>query len=272
MNKQFLLWPGSKTQLAPRIGAMIPQNTQTYVEPFVGSGAVFFRNGLNNALLSDINTELINTFRVVRDDLDNLIDLLTEYSQRSCQEFYYAIRNLDRDDQAFASLSNLERAARFMYINRRGYCGLYRTNRAGQCNVSYNHNEKRELFNASLLRQCSKQLDQDVQLECMDYVRAIKRAPENSFVYLDPPYVPLSASESFVGYQPGEFGLKQHTELRNLCLELDGRGIKFVQSNSDTEIVRDLYAGFTIETVDVRRKISARTRGQYMTREVLISN
>lgn len=268
--RPFLKWAGGKGQLADILLQHRPARFQTYHEPFLGSGALFFRlyrEGLiHHAMLSDINRELIDTYLAVRDHVCEVIRILAEYPYQ--RDFYYQLRDKDP-----ATLSLPQRAARMIYLNKTGYNGLYRVNRQGKFNVPFGRHKNPKYLDEENLLAVSRAL-QDVQIYCATFECVLEWARPQDWVYFDPPYAPVSATASFTAYHAGGFGSEQQTQLRDLCLQLSARGVLVMVSNSDTPLVRQLYGQwpFQIETVGARRAINCQSDKRGQVNELLITN
>jgi DNA adenine methylase len=245
-----------------------------YFEPFVGSGAVFFhlrgQRLFSSYYLSETNEELLNCYRAVRDHVDELIARLREHQARHSRDYYYAVRNLDRNS-AWIHASSVERAARLIYLNKTCYNGLWRVNRQGHFNVPMGRYKNPEIVNEARLRAASRAL-QGVHLAVEDFEQVIRRAGRGDFVYLDPPYIPLSETANFTSYTQEEFGEYEHRKLALVFAELDRRGCRVMLSNSDTPLTRELYRDFRIETVSARRAINSASTRRGAIPEVVVLN
>lgn len=268
----MLKWVGGKRQLLSEIVPMIDNKCSTYVEPFVGGGAVLFRLQPQKAIINDYNQELINVYRTVRDHLDDLIEVLQIHATKNTSDYYYEVRALDRED-SFKKMSDIEKAARIIYLNKTCYNGLYRVNSLGQFNSPYGRYKNPKIINEPVLRAISKYFNSnDIKILNGDYTEALKNLDANSFVYLDPPYMPISSSSSFTGYTEGGFGYERQIELKKECDKLTQQGIKFLQSNSDCEEIRELYKNYKIKTVQAKRSINSVAKKRGEINEVLIYN
>lgn len=268
----MLKWVGGKRQLLSEIVPMIDNKCSTYVEPFVGGGAVLFRLQPQKAVINDYNQELINVYRTVRDHLDDLIEVLQIHATKNTSDYYYEVRALDRED-SFKKMSDIEKAARIIYLNKTCYNGLYRVNSLGQFNSPYGRYKNPKIVNEPVLRAISKYFNSnEIKILNGDYKEALKNLDVNSFVYLDPPYMPISSSSSFTGYTEGGFGYERQIELKKECDKLTQQGIKFLQSNSDCEEIRELYKNYKIKTVQAKRSINSVAKKRGEINEVLIYN
>jgi DNA adenine methylase len=273
-------WAGGKTQLLDRLDKFIPLTFTRYFEPFLGGGAFFYhlisaRNLRFVAYLSDTNQELINVYKVVKSNVNELIDILETYKieyHKAPQNFYRELRDKFNID----SQTPIERAARFITLNKTCYNGLYRVNSQGKFNVpmgKYKNPvicDSKNLHNASLVLRST-----DSQLYSEEYSKILTdNAQEGDFVYLDPPYDPMTATANFTGYTGFGFTERDQECLAETFEELDSRGCKVLLSNSDTEYVRKLYAGYanSIHRVDVRRSINSVASKRMGHKELLISN
>jgi len=266
--RPFLKWAGGKSSLLPHIRERVPANFETYFEPFLGAGAVFFGLAPPRAVLSDINIEVINAFRVVRSNVEELLESLSKH--RHTKKYFYSLRELDRKSDYWIH-SDVEKASRLIYLNKTCFNGLYRVNSRGEFNVPFGDYTNPKLVDPENLRACSELL-RGAELETCSYDALEERIEKNDFVYLDPPYAPLSPTANFAGYTKDGFSPQDQVVLAEFCQRLDSRGIKFLLSNSHTEFILDLYSGFRIETVEAPRAINSRSDKRGKVLEVLIRN
>jgi DNA adenine methylase len=265
--KPFLKWAGGKTQLLSSLASKLPPSIGTYYEPMLGGGALFFSLNSTNAHLSDINSELVNAYIVVRDSVEELIAALSGYLKT--REFYYNIRNQDRDVN-FTQMSSVDRAARFIYLNKTCFNGLYRVNADGHFNVPMG-TAKTAIFIAENLRECSRKLSGKlITVSSFNDIEVLLRSDD--FVYLDPPYLPLTDTAKFTEYTASGFSLSKHEELADFCRRISNAGIKFMLSNAHTDKSMELYSGFHIEVVPARRSISAKNSGRARVSEIIVTN
>lgn len=263
-------WVGGKRQLLPEIMPLIDKKCVTYVEPFVGGGAVFFELQPKKAIINDYNQELINVYLVVRDHCDELIDLLKEHNRFNTQEYFYTVRSLDRSD-GYRELSDVAKAARIIYLNKTCYNGLYRVNSAGQFNAPYGKYKNPNIVNEESVRAMSGYLRSGkIAIRQGDYRNVLKGLRKGTFVYLDPPYLPISSSSSFTGYTQNGFSYEQQVTLKEECDRLRKKGIAFLQSNSDCPQIRELYKEYDIRTVQAKRSINSKAAKRGEINEVLI--
>jgi DNA adenine methylase len=264
LARPLLKWAGGKRQLLDAIFRRLPDKINTYYEPFVGGGAVFFAlaagRRFRRAVLSDQNEELIETYCAVRDDVDSVIRELRKFAHT--EESYYRIRDLSPRSPA-------KRAARMIYLNRTGYNGLYRVNRSGKFNVPFGRYARPNICDENRLRAVSHALD-GVTLKVADFEASIKGCRAGDVVYFDPPYVPVSATARFAEYHHTAFGDTEHRRLADLFGQLWERGVHTVLSNSDTPLTRALYADYQYDFVFARRSINSAPEGRGRTSELLV--
>jgi DNA adenine methylase len=274
--KPYLKWAGGKRQLLSEIKRYIPSpiDGYTYYEPFVGAGAVFFALLPGKALINDSNTQLILTYRAIQEDVEGLIKILQVYKNHHSEQYYYEIRNLDRDTALFNRLSGTEKAARLIYLNKTCYNGLYRVNSRGLFNVPYGSYKNPAVFEETMLQQISAYLNSnDIRITNTDFEDAVSTADEKSFIYFDPPYHSPD-KKNFTGYQPPGFGEDEQVRLRDVMIRMTERGVKCLASNSDTEFVREIYRQkcFEIIPVQAKRTINSDAAGRGSVGEVLVKN
>ena len=264
-------WVGGKRQLIDDLTPLFPKKITAYCEPFVGGGAVLFSLQPKIAYVNDINAELINIYEVIRDDVDALIAALSEHKNE--EKYFYSIRDWDRDSETYLQRSKVQRAARIIYLNKTCYNGLFRVNNAGEFNAPYGHYKKPNIVSAPTLRAVSNYF-QSTQLTFTytDYAEVLSNVPKGTFVYLDPPYDPVSDTANFTGYTRGGFDRTEQVRLRECCDELTRRKIKFMLSNSATEFIREQYADYDITPVRAKRAINSNASKRGHVDEVVIRN
>jgi DNA adenine methylase len=271
--KPFLKWVGGKRNHLRHITPILPQDFGSYHEPFLGSGALFFHLAQSPIVsyLSDLNTHLIDTYMVVRDDLDGLVEKLEKLAAGHSKEAYYAAR--DRFNRGTMEATSM--AAHFVYLNRTGFNGLYRVNKHGKYNVPMGRYVNPSIVQQGVLYAASSAL-QEAALTVADYKVALQCAQSGDFVYLDPPYDPLSATSNFTSYTHDKFGHEQQIELAAEVAKLTDRGVKVLLSNHDTSLTRKLYRvkdGFRVDRFETARRVNSdiRKRGSKVC-ELLIRN
>jgi DNA adenine methylase len=260
--RPFLKWAGGKGQLLTQLRPLLPPRYGRYFEPFVGGGALFFSLRPPGAALSDVNTELIDCYRAVRDDVEAVIEALREH--RYDGKHYYAVRGIPPAD-----LPQAHRAARTIYLNKTGFNGLYRVNRSGTFNVPFGRYTNPCLCDKPTLRACARAL-RGVELQARDFAEVVASARPGDFVYFDPPYVPASETANFTSYSRGGFPLDEQRRLAKVFADLASRGVLVMLSNSDTRIVRELYARFRIDVVLASRSINSKGAGRGKVGELVV--
>jgi DNA adenine methylase len=265
--RPFLKWAGGKGrllgELVPRIPRAFDPARHVYFEPFVGGAAMFFRLRPKRAVLTDVNRELVDCYRAIRDDVEGVVRALGQH--RYEEAHYYRTREVEP-----ASLPPAARAARTIFLNKSGYNGLYRVNKAGKFNVPIGRYTNPHLCDAANLRACAEAL-RGVELEVRDFEGVLSHARPGDLVYFDPPYVPLSDTADFTAYVAGGFGLAEQERLAKVFRNLAQRGVHSLLSNSDTSAVRKLYAGFRIDRVLAARAINSRPLRRGKVGEVVVS-
>jgi DNA adenine methylase len=269
----FLKWAGGKNQIFDQLRPFFPAKFNNYFEPFVGSGAVFFNlrkiHGHFSATLTDRNAELVNCYKTIRDDLDKLIPSLEAHKRYHDERRYYRIRGQDPGD-----LSTIERAARFIYLNKTCYNGLYRVNKSGKFNVPVGSYNNPSIFDEDNLFAVTRVL-RGVRLQAGDFSAVLDSAKPNDLIYFDPPY--YTEDTGFTGYAvsasgAASFGADEHRQLRNVVDALHKRGCRVVVSNSDTDYVRRLYSKYKTHVVKARRYINCNGAGRHPVSELVITN
>jgi DNA adenine methylase len=264
--KPFLKWAGGKSQLLQQYRPYFPDRDQIrrYYEPFLGSAAVFFHLQPKSALLADANKNLVEIYEVVKRNVEGVITVLRQY-QNNEQE-YYKVRSQSR-----AELNKVERAARLIYLNKTCYNGLYRENKKGEFNVPFGRYKNPKICDPDRLRKAS-QLLQQVTLREADFEVVVDQAGPGDFVYLDPPYVPLSATSNFTSYNRHGFSVSDQQRLASTFHQLASRECYVMLSNSSTPLVHELYddKGYQLIEIEARRSINSKGDGRGPITELLI--
>ncbi|BAZ85833.1 DNA adenine methylase [Dolichospermum compactum] len=263
--RPFLKWAGGKTRLISQYKDYFPQHYQTYYEPFLGGGAVFFHLQPSHAVLTDINADLVLTYRCVRDNFEELITLLQAHQQRHNSEYYYDVRN-------YHNGTNLEKAARFIYLNKTCFNGLYRVNSQGKFNVPVGKYKNPGICQEEVLRVASLTLKK-VEIKQANFAEVLNYATgNNDFVYFDPPYYPLNKTSNFTAYSNFCFDENQQIKLRDIFIKLADKGVKVMLSNSDCPLIRDLYGDFNIHTISAARSINSNAQKRGKITEILVTS
>ena len=270
---RFVKWAGGKQQLIEQFKPLFPKEIHRYFEPFVGSGAVAFyviqEFSPEFVLLSDINQELINAFEVIKNEPEPLIKALKAHKTSHLSDskaYYYGIRGKDPNKMA-----KIEKAARFIYLNKTCFNGLYRVNSSGKFNVPMGSYKNPDIAQEQKLIKISELL-KNVSFKAMSFEKVLELAKKGDFVYLDPPYYPLENSKSFTTYSKEAFLEKEQKLLAQVFKELAQRGCQLMLSNSDTKFIRELYRGFNIHVVKARRLINSDAKGRGEIKELVIRN
>lgn len=268
--RPFLKWAGGKTQLLSQLAQFYPRRgtVERYVEPFLGSGAVYFHFKAmvepKRALLWDNNRELVDTFQAVQSSVDQVIKLLRKYQKQHSKEFFLAMR-----EKMPTSLPS--KAARLIYLNKTCFNGLYRVNSRGIFNVPFGRYTNPGIFNEDWLRRASGELA-NAKIETRDFRLLELHAKKNDFVYFDPPYHPRSSTSYFTSYTRESFGEADQRELAEVYRALDKKGCLLMLSNSDTPLIRELYRDFCIREVSARRNINSRAERRGPICELVVLN
>jgi DNA adenine methylase len=258
----FLRWAGGKRRLLPALLAARPTDFGGYFEPFVGGGALLFAlPPSSRRVVNDANAQLVAAYRVLRDDTDTLVRALRVHAADTSKDAYLRLRASEPHDAVGI-------AARFIALNRLSFNGLYRVNRAGRYNVPWGALANPTVCNEELLRADAASLA-GVEVRCGSFADAVADAVAGDFVYLDPPYIPASATSSFTAYAAEGFGLTEQRQLAEVIADLDARSVHVMLSNSDTPVTREVFAALQLHTVSVRRSISAKASARGTVTEVI---
>ncbi len=264
-------WAGGKTQLLDAINALVPNDFAIYHEPFLGGGATLLSNQPKNAIINDLNYELMTTYNVIKHDITPLIkelkDMIKQHNTNNAKDFYMTVR-----EQEILNLNDIEIAARFLYLNKTGFNGLYRVNSQGKFNVPFNKKDmikNSTVFSETNLRNLNKYFNENnIIILNEDFNEALKKVKENDFVFIDSPY-----DEAYTSYQKGGFHEKEHKELAERLIELDKKGIKWIVTNHNTKLIQFLYNQFDFYEIPVNRFINSDAQKRSnATNEVLILN
>lgn len=254
-SRPLLKWAGGKTQLLSEILPKIPPQYGRFIEPFFGGGAVFFAVRPENGIIADSNPELVNLYRSVAADVNGVIAQLRRYE--NTEDVFYAVRSLDR-----TKLSNIEAAARTIFLNRTCFNGLYRVNKSGQFNVPFGRYKNPKIINEDALGAASILLSKTTII-CGDYKTVLKEnAQAGDFIFLDPPYLPVSEYADFKRYTKEQFYEEDHIELAAEVKRLHELGCYVILTNSNHPLVHELYREFAVEVVPTKRYISCNGKGR----------
>lgn len=271
--KPFVKWAGGKTQILDKLKASMPKEYNTYHEPFVGGGALFLDLEPEIAYIYDANKELMDTFSIFKDKetLDNLKIELDNHEKNHNEEYYLQIRNLDRED-SYNKLTDYEKAARFIYLNKAGFNGLYRVNRKGYFNVPSGKRKKVTTYNKVNFNNLYKYFTNNkIGVITDDFSKVLDYAKEGDFVYFDPPYDTYD-DDGFTSYTPDKFGRIEQAKLSFIFKELDNRGVYVMLSNHNTELINLLYDKYKIKVIKSNRVINSKGNKRGPVEEVIITN
>ncbi len=263
--RPFLKWAGGKSQVLLQYAPYFPKTFKTYYEPFLGGGAIFFHLTPQRVWLADINPELVNAYRCIRDQVEAVIQGLSEHHVRHSVDHYYETR-------AHPGVGDVERAARLLYLNKTCFNGLYRENSKGRFNVPMGRYKNPTICNPDALRAASHSLKQ-ARIEETPFESVLDFATsEDDFVYFDPPYHPISSTSSFTAYNRYSFHGDDQIRLQAVFAKLAQRGVKVMLSNSDCPFIRELYQDFTIQTIQATRSINSNASRRGKITEVLVTS
>lgn len=270
--KPFTKWTGGKRKLLPILTELIPDDFNRYYEPFIGGGALFFKLLPHDAIINDFNEELINSYLQIRDNPNELINLLAEHRDNNSKDYYLNIRSADRDGR-IEDMTDVERAARILYMLRVDFNGLYRVNSKNQFNVPYGRYKNPKILDEDLIYEVSGYLNaNNIQILQGDFANAVADAVDGDLVYFDPPYIPLSETSSFTSYTHEGFSYEDQVRLRNTVRDLTRRGVKVILSNSSSPLVEDLYQEFNLHYVDASRTNGAKPTSRGKIKEIIVTN
>ncbi|MCD8916257.1 DNA adenine methylase [Staphylococcus simulans] len=265
----FVKWAGGKRQYLPKILEQAPQNFESYIEPFVGGGAVLFGLNHSNSFANDINTHLIHTYNEIKKNPNDLIAMLSEYDNIPLTtEKYQEIRSI-YNNHILEERYDTETAVLFIFLNKHSFNGLYRVNKKGLFNVPWNKKEFAASFDKDNILQISNFL-QNVTLTSTDFEEVALKAQRNDFVFFDSPYAPINPT-SFTSYDKTGFKLEDHIRLSEVFKTLDERGVYCMLTNHNTDLIQDLYKDFNIEEINVRRSINS-VASKRTGKELIIKN
>ncbi|MGQ5708926.1 DNA adenine methylase [Lactobacillus sp. PSON] len=273
MLKPVIKWVGGKRQLLPKLMEFKPKTYNRYFEPFIGGGALLFALQPKSFVINDQNADLINMYSVVKNNPIELLKLLNEHQKNNKKEYYLAIRALDRDMSKFITLTDVQRAARLIYMLKVDFNGLYRVNKKGQFNVPYGRYKNPKIADSDNINEVSNFLNATHnKIMNVDFEKAVMDAKENDFIYFDPPYIPLTETSDFTSYTSNGFNIKDQERLRDTFFNLSKKGVKVMLSNSDTPTTRELYASANLHEVQASRAINSVASKRGKVGELIITN
>ena len=272
-GKPFVKWAGGKRQIIDKLNKYVPDDYNTYYEPFVGGGALLFELSPKNAVINDSNKELMNVYKCLCDEdkFKKMCTILNHYEAEHSEQFFYEIRDKDKNKKTFDRLSDYTRAARTIYLNKACFNGLYRVNSKNEFNVPFGKKTKVNTYDGGNLITVSNYLTMNnIKILSVDFEEAVKEAKKGDFVYFDPPYD--SDTSTFNSYTEDGFGKEEQVRLFELFEKLDKKGCYIMLSNHNTKLIRDLYKNYNINVIKAKRNINANGKKRGNVEEVLITN
>lgn len=270
--KPVTKWVGGKRKLLPVLKDIVPTSFNNYYEPFVGGGALLFSLQPKNAIINDANKELIEMYKTIRDSPTAIINNLRKHEMNNSKEYFLNIRELDRK-KCFSELSDIDRAARLLYMLRVDFNGLYRVNKKGQFNVPYGKYKNPKIVDEKNIYAVSNYFkNNNIKFYCGDFFKSIENVDRDDLVYFDPPYIPLTATSDFTSYTAEGFTMDDQKRLRDTFFELSKRGAYVILSNSDTQYTRELFYGANIHEIKVGRSINSNGEKRGKVGEVIVTN
>lgn len=272
-GKPFVKWAGGKRQIIAKLKSLIPVDYNTYYEPFVGGGALLFELSPERAVINDYNHELINVYKVLcdKEKFKQMCKVLNAHETNHNEEYYYEIRNKDRNKKSFNRLADYTKAARTIYLNKACFNGLYRVNSKNEFNVPFGKKTKVNTYEGSNLITVSNYLTMNnVTILSVDFEESVKDAKKGDFIYFDPPYD--SDTSSFTNYTENGFGKEEQKRLARVYKELCERGCYVMLSNHNTKLINELYEDFNIHVIEAKRNINANGKKRGKVEEVIITN
>lgn len=268
----FTKWTGGKRQLLPVIRELMPKKYNRYFEPFVGGGALFFDLAPKDAVINDFNAELINCYQQIKDNPQELIEILKVHQEYNSKEYYLDLRSVDRDER-IDMMSEVQRAARILYMLRVDFNGLYRVNSKNQFNVPYGRYKNPKIVDENLVSAISTYLNNNqIEIKKGDFEKAVLDVQPGDFVYFDPPYIPLSETSAFTSYTHEGFSYDDQVRLRDTFKKLSDTGAYVMLSNSSSFLVEELYQDFNIHYVEATRTNGAKSSSRGKISEIIVTN
>ena len=268
----FVKWAGGKKQLLDRLEERMPETYGQYYEPFIGGGALLLDVQPKNAIVNDVNEQLLNVYRQLKADAEAVISILNGLDAVECNKEHYLKMRAEYNKKIAAHILDAECAALTIWINKHCFNGLYRVNSKGLFNVPYNNKVGGASMSEENLRGIGAYLNSgDIEIREGDFEAACADVRAGDFVYFDSPYIPVSETASFTDYRKDGFSYEDHRRLADLFRRLDAAGVKIMLSNHNVDLVYELYDGFKIEAVDVKRAIN-RDASKRVGKEVIITN
>lgn len=271
--KPFVKWAGGKRSIIDKLTKLLPEKYNTYYEPFVGGGALLYELQPKKAVINDYNSELMNVYSCIKDEnkFANMCLILNKHEMNHSEEYYYEIRDLDKNKTKFNKLADYKRAARTIYLNKACFNGLYRVNSKNEFNVPFGKKTKVNTYDGPNLGIIHCLLNfNDIKILSTDFEESVKNAKKGDFIYFDPPYD--SDTSTFNNYTENGFGKEQQRRLAKVFKDLDERGCYVMLSNYNTSLIKELYKGYNFNYITVSRNIGASASNRGKVQEVIITN
>lgn len=271
--RPFVKWAGGKRQIIDELNKYAPKKFNKYYEPFIGGGAFLFELEPKYAVINDYNEELINVYNCIKDKnkYKKILNLLDVYELKHSKEFYYEIRNIDRDKTLYNKLTDVEKCVRTIYLNKSCFNGLYRVNRKNEFNVPFNQKEKVNTYDKDNIELISLYLrNNNITILNGDFEDAVESASEKDFIYFDPPYD--SDTDTFTSYTNNGFTKDDQIRLSEVFKKLDKKGCYVMLSNHNTTLINELYKDYNIHVIMAKRNINSNGKGRGIIEEVIITN
>lgn len=272
-GKPFVKWAGGKRSIIDKIIKYCPYDFDTYYEPFVGGGALLFELAPKKAVINDYNKELINVYNCIKDEHNFMLmcNELNKHEANHSEEYYYKIRNIDRDKKKFDKIAPYKRAARTIYLNKACFNGLYRVNSKNEFNVPFGKKDKVNTYDGINLGIIYYYLNfNDIKILSDDFELCVSQAKKGDFVYFDPPYD--SDTTAFNSYTENGFDKDEQIRLARVFKDLDKKGCYVMLSNYNTSLIKELYSGYNFYYVEAQRNIGAQAKSRRVVEEVIITN
>ena len=271
--RPFVKWAGGKRQIIDKLIKYAPKKFNKYYEPFIGGGAFLFELEPKCAVINDYNEELINVYNCIKDKgkYKKVLKLLDDYELKHSKEFYYEIRNIDRYKTLYNKLTDIEKCARTVYLNKACFNGLYRVNSKNEFNVPFNQKEKVNTYDKDNIELISLYLrNNNITILNGDFEDAVNSANEKDFIYFDPPYD--SDTDTFTSYTNNGFTKDDQVRLSEVFKKLDKKGCYVMLSNHNTKLINELYKDYNIHVIMAKRNINSNGKGRGIIEEVIITN
>jgi len=272
-GKPFVKWAGGKRSIINKLIKLSPEEFDTYYEPFVGGGAMLFELSPKKAVINDYNEELMNVYKCIKEEQKfiAMCNELNKHEANHSEEYYYEIRNLDKNKKKFNKLADYKRAARTIYLNKACFNGLYRVNSKNEFNVPSGKKTKVNTYDGVNLGIIYSFLNfNDITIQSIDFEESVKEAKKGDFIYFDPPYD--SDTSTFNSYTENGFGKEEQKRLAKVFKELDKKGCYVMLSNYNTSLVKEMYKDYHFNYIEAQRNIGAKAKNRGKVEEVIITN